>query len=46
MNHTKDIKSFITNIVDKNYSGANASLQKMIENKLKERIQKAIGSKN
>jgi hypothetical protein len=45
MNATKDIKQFISNIADKNYSQANASLQKMIENKLKERIQQALTSK-
>jgi len=45
MNPTKDIKGFIANIADKNYSGANTSLQKMIENKLKERIQSALASK-
>jgi len=31
----KDIKQFISNIVNKNYSQANNSLQRMIENKLK-----------
>ena len=45
MNDTKDIKRFVTNIVDKNYSQANNSLQKMIENKLKERIQHELTSK-
>jgi len=42
----KDIKTFIANVADKNYSSANKSLQKMIENKLKERIKTAIIPKN
>ena len=46
MNHTKEIKQFIAKIADKNYSGANASLQKMIENKLKERIKSSLTPKN
>ena len=43
---TKDIKQFIANIADKNYSDANKSLQKMIENKLKNRIKQTLASKN
>jgi hypothetical protein len=35
---SKNIKSFISNIVDKNYKDANESLHKMVEDKLKERI--------
>lgn len=42
----KDIKQFISNIVDKNYSQANTSLQKMIENKLKNRIKSSLDQKN
>jgi hypothetical protein len=42
MDTKKDIKHFISNIVDKNYSQANTSLQKMIENKLKERIKNSL----
>lgn len=42
MQNSKDIKRFIANIADKNYSQANTSLQKMIENKLKDRIKTAI----
>jgi hypothetical protein len=42
MDPKKDIKQFISNIVDKNYSQANTSLQKMIENKLKERIKNSL----
>ena len=43
---TKDIKQFIANIADKNYSQANASLQKMIENKLKDKIKLSSAPKN
>lgn len=43
---TKEVKTFIANVANKNYSEANKSLQKMIENKLKERIKTAITSKN
>lgn len=43
---TKDIKQFIANIADKNYSNANKSLQKMIENKLKNRIKQSLAQKN
>ena len=43
---TKNIKHFIANIADKNYSQANASLQKMVENKLKNKIKTSLASKN
>jgi hypothetical protein len=43
---TKDIKKFISNVADKNYSEANQSLQKMIENKLKSRIKNTLAPKN
>ena len=46
MEDKKDITKFISNIVDKNYSDANKSLQKMIENKLKNRIKAATTVKN
>lgn len=42
----KDIKQFISNIVDKNYSQANTTLQKMVENKLKNRIKSSLDQKN
>ena len=45
MEATKEIKQFISNIVDKNYSQANTSLQKMIENKLKEKIKSSLALK-
>ena len=43
--NTKEIKNFIGNIVDKNYSGAGVNLHKMVENKLKERIKQALTQK-
>lgn len=47
MSETKNsIKSFIANIASKDYKEANVSLQKTIENKLKERILIALASKN
>ena len=45
MEAKKEIKQFISNIVDKNYSQANTSLQKMIENKLKEKIKISLALK-
>ena len=41
MEDKKDTIKFISNIVDKNYRDANKSMQKMIENKLKDRIKMA-----
>jgi len=41
-----NIKTFVSNITDKNYSEANKSLQKIIEDKLRERINVALSSKN
>ena len=38
MDEKQDIKRFISNIANKNYSQANNSLQKMIEAKLQTRI--------
>jgi hypothetical protein len=43
---TKEIKKFIANIANKNYSQANTSLQKMIENKLKQQIKSSLTPKN
>ncbi len=45
-NNTKDIKQFIANVADKNYSDAQKSLQKMIENKLKDKVKQTLVSKN
>jgi|688.fasta_scaffold2211527_2 hypothetical protein len=45
MKNTKPVKEFISNIAEKNYSQANASLQRMIETKLKERVQRALAVK-
>jgi hypothetical protein len=39
-------KQFVANIVDKNYSDANSTLQKMIEIKLSERIRSSLAEKN
>ena len=46
METNTSIKQFIANIVDKNYSQANTFLQKMVENKLKERIKTSLAAKN
>lgn len=43
--NTKEVNQFIGNIANKNYSEANRSLQKMIENKLKDRIKNALPAK-
>lgn len=45
MNPKKDTKQFVINILNKDYSQANSSLQKMIENKLKERIKNSLTTK-
>lgn len=45
MENKKDIKRFISNIADKNYSQANESLKKMIEDKLKNRIKSVLAAK-
>lgn len=45
MEAATQIKQFIGNIADKNYSQANKQLQKMIENKLKERIKTSLSQK-
>jgi len=42
----KHIKQFIANIANKEYSQANTSLSKMIENKLKIRIKSSLDPKN
>ena len=39
-------KQFIANLVDKNYSQANSTLQKMVEIKLSSRIRSALAEKN
>jgi len=43
---SNNIKSFISNIANKDYKQANDSLHKSIENKLKERIQASLAAKN
>ena len=45
MQDSKNIKQFVANVADKNYSQANNFLQKMIENKLKERIKVSLSPK-
>jgi hypothetical protein len=49
MNQKKQIASFIKHVVDNNYSAANSTLRAVINEKLKNRIQKAdavIANKN
>lgn len=45
MEANKQIKQFIANIANKDYSQANAALQKTIESKLKERIKISLTPK-
>jgi hypothetical protein len=42
MTKDKNIKHFLSQITDKNYSEANKSLQKIVEDKLKERIKSSL----
>jgi len=47
MNPVKEnIKQFISHIVNKDYKQANDSLQKTIENKLKDRVKTSLETKN
>ena len=41
MNRNKQIKSFISNIIDKDYAAASTKLKAVVESKLKEKIVKA-----
>jgi hypothetical protein len=41
MNQKNQVANFIKHVVDKNYSAANSTLQTVINEKLKQRIQKA-----
>ena len=41
MNQKNQIASFIKHVVDNNYSAANSTLQAVVNEKLKQRIQKA-----
>lgn len=45
MSDKKPTIQFISNVLEKNYKEANVSLQKMIENKLKERIKRSLEEK-
>jgi hypothetical protein len=42
----ENIKQFISHVVNKDYKQANNSLQKTIENKLKDRIKSSLETKN
>lgn len=42
MKETKNIKQFISHMVEKNYSEANKSLQQIIEDKLKQRVRTSL----
>ena len=41
MAQKQDIKTFISNVVDKNYAAANKNLLSVVNAKLKERVAKA-----
>jgi|TARA_Y100000296_G_C5016166_1_gene177521 ribosomal protein S3AE len=41
MDRNKEIKSFISNIIDKNYAEASKHLKSVVEGKIKEKIAKA-----
>jgi len=41
MDQKPHIKSFISNIIDKNYAGATTHLKSVVEDKLKQKIAKA-----
>ena len=41
MDQKQDIKTFISNVVDKNYAAANKNLLSVVYAKLKERVAKA-----
>jgi hypothetical protein len=41
MDRNKQIKSFISNIIDKNYAAATTELKSVVEAKLKQKIAKA-----
>ena len=41
MDRNKQIKSFISNIIDKDYAAATIELKTVVEGKLKEKIAKA-----
>ena len=41
MDQKQQIKSFVSNIIDKNYASANKDLKAVVESKLKNSIEKA-----
>ena len=45
MSKDKNIKQFLSQMTDKNYSEANKALQKIVEDKLKERVKSSLSSK-
>ena len=42
MKETKNIKQFISQMAEKNYSEANKALQQIIEDKLKQRVKTSL----
>ena len=42
MDRNKQIKSFISNIIDKNYAAANTDLKSVVDSKLKQKIATAV----
>lgn len=45
MNKDKNIKQFLSQITNKNYSDANKALQRVVEDKLKDRIKSSLATK-
>ena len=45
MDKLKQTKRLIADIVQKNYSNANTTLQKIVENKIKSKIKKSLDQK-
>ena len=41
MDRNKEIKSFVSNIIDKNYAAASKHLTSVVEGKIKQKIAKA-----
>jgi len=46
MKENKNIKQFISRMADRNYSEANKTLQKVVEEKLKQRVRSSLDSSN
>lgn len=45
MTDSTNIKQFLSHMTEKNYSQANQSLQKILEDKLKKRVKNCLDSK-